>query len=164
MRKLFIGPNYFSSFPLTWVPLQPLVFSSMCGSMIGSLTGVHPTPPLRLLVFTILTYSEVFAHQKCVSTSSWPTMSFSAMLSCGGISLLSRGVVRGGWVAGVPTKPSAFSVLPVTSSNLLCLWSMKICKNILVNFALQLNQVRRKEFSWTSHLSFQLMLSGKVKK
>ena len=156
MYKLLNGTNSFASFPLTWVPLQP----PQC---MGSLTGVHPIPPPRLLVSTILPCSEMFARQKCVSTSSWPTMSSSVMLSCGGISLLPGGVVRGGCVAGMPTKPSASSVLPVTSSNLLSLKNENMQENILVNFALKLNQATQKGFSWTLHLSFQLIQSGKVK-
>ena len=131
--------------------------SSMCGSMMGSSTGVHPSPPPRLLVSAILPCSEMFAHQKYASTSSWPTMSSSVMLSCGGISLLSRDVVRGGYVARMPIKPSAFPVLPVTSSNLLCLWRMKICKKtfwstLLLNWTKLCERVSRERhilaFNW----------------
>ena len=95
---------------------------------MGSSTGVHPHQPPSLLISEIPPFSEMFPRQTCVSTPSWPTISSSVMLSCGGIFLLSKGVVRGGCVAGMPPKPSAFPVLPVTSSNLLCLWRMKIWK------------------------------------
>ena len=143
MCKLLNGTNSFASFPLTWVPST----SSMRGSMMGSSTGVYLSPSPRLLVSTILPCSEMFAHQKCASTSSWPTMSSSVMLSCGGISLPSRGVVRGGCVARMPTnhQPPRSSLLP----HLICSVSeeLKFARKHLVNFALKLNQALRKGFS-----------------
>ena len=116
----------------------------------------HPTPKALGFYNTSL-FSEMFAHQKCVSTSSRPTMSSSVMLSCGGISLLSRDVVRGGCVAGMHPKSSASPVLPVTSSNLLCLWTMKICKTtsrltLLLNWTKQCERGSRElhilAFNW----------------
>ena len=118
MYKLLNGTNSFASFPLTWVPLQPPQCVAAWWDHQQEYIPAHPQGS-----WFILPRSELFAN-----TSSWPIMSSSVTLSCGGISLLSRGVVRGGCVAGMPTKPSASPVLPVTSSNFLCLWRMKICK------------------------------------
>ena len=116
MCQLFIRPHPFAPF---MVPLQPLVYSPMRDGVINRCASPPHTQGSWFL--QIIPCSDMFPRPTCVSTSSCPTMCSSVMLSCGGICLLSRGVVRGGCVAGMPPKPSASPVLPVTSSNLLCL-------------------------------------------
>ena len=134
MCQLFIRPHPFAPF---MVPLQPLVYSPMRDGVINRCASPPHTQGSWFL--QIIPCSDMFPRPTCVSTSSCPTMCSSVMLSCGGISLLSRGVVRGGCVAGMPPKPSASPVLPVTSSSLLCLWRMKIwkktsCLTLLLNW------------------------------
>ena len=88
----------------------------------------YHTPKQRRIKFKpkIKLNHNVIYHT-CVKTSNCPTMCSSVMLSWGGISRLSRGVVRGGWPAGTPPRASKSPVLPVTSSSLLCLWNNNIC-------------------------------------
>ena len=99
----------------------------------------------------------MFLRQTCVSTSNCPTMCFNVKLSCGEISLLSRGVVRGGCVAGMPPKPSASPICFVSSSHLFCFWRMKICKKtswltLLLNWITSSGE----GFLWTLNLCHQL--------
>ena len=146
-------------------PFNPW-YSPNCGAAWwGHWQECIPAPPPRLLVSKIIPCSEIFPRQTCVSTSSSPIMCSNVMLSCGKISLLSRGVVREGYVAGIPPKPSVSPVCFSTSSNLLCLWRMKICKKTSwLTLLLNWTTSGEKRFLYTLHLSHQLMQSGRVKK
>ena len=88
----------------------------------------YHTPKHRTIKFKLkIKLNHNIIYQTCVKTSNCPTMCSSVMLSWGGISRLSRGVVKGGWPAGTPPRASESPVLPVTSSSLLCLWNNNSC-------------------------------------
>ena len=107
MCQLFIGPHPFAPFPLTWSPSTSGILPNAWqrdGVINRSASPPHTQGSWFL---QIIPCSDMFSLPTCVSTSSCPIMCSSVMLSCGGISHLSRGVVRGGCVAGMPPKPSA---------------------------------------------------------
>ena len=110
----------------------------------------YHTPKQRKIKFKPkIKLNHNIIYHTCVKTSNCPTMCSSVMLSWGGISRLSRGVVRGGWPAGTPPRASKSPVLPVTSSSLLCLWNNNICiQNNIYSHSADLEQL----CSWHCYL------------
>ena len=118
----------------------------------------YHTPKQRRIKFKPkIKLNNNIIYQTCVKTSNCPTMCSSVMLSWGGISRLSRGVVRGGWLAGTPPRASNSPLLPVTSSSLLCLWNNNICvQNNFYSHSADLEQL----CSWHCYLLLVNMLKN----
>ena len=123
IRVSFSLGHTFCPFPPNMGPSSTpgiLPYEWQRGGVINRSVSPVPTPqgswfPKQFPVHNFFSTTNLCEHIQLANNV------LQSMLNCGEISLLSRGVVRGGCVAGMPPKPSVSPFLLATSSNLLCL-------------------------------------------